>query len=211
MPNKIIGKRRAVIVNTAHESGMMKAQIRLMHEWDDMPDRALPWAEYLLPIGAGFIPTIAGDMVWVEFPYDGDSRRPMIVGAAQDWAGGIPNVPPEASGQAGQFIPPDVPDAPPAPQLNPTKDAVLNRNGLLEVRSEGGGFAITRTSDGTTIGMNESGQAYMISKADLFLNAGGKVTIVAGNQLDIKAGGNMSFSTSGTISFKGGQIAFIKG
>jgi len=208
--NKIIGKRRAKIVSTVHQGGMMKAQIRLMHEWDDMPDSALPWAEYLLPIGGGFVPTIAGDLVWVEFPYEGDSRRPMIIGAAQDWPGGVPNVPPEASGQGGQYTPPDVEGAPPAPKLNSTKDAVLKRNGLLEVRSVGGGYAITRIDDGSTIGMNEAGQSYMISSSDAFISAGGKVTLVAASDVDVKAAGNMDFTAGGKISFKSAQIAFDK-
>lgn len=210
MPNKIIGKRRAKVVNTVHKGGMMKAQIRLMHEWDDMPDSSLPWAEYLLPIGGGFIPTITGDQVWVEFPYDGDTRRPIIVGAAQDWPGGVPNVPPEASGQGGQYTPPEVEGAPPAPTLNPTTDSVLKRNGLLEVRSAGGGYAITRTDDGATIGMNEAGQIYMISAGDTFINAGGKVTVVAGSNLDVKTAGDMAFTAGGKVSFKAAQITFDK-
>ncbi|HBK0767168.1 TPA: baseplate protein, partial [Escherichia coli] len=96
-------KRRAQIVGTVHPAGLMRAQVRVLPDWNGVPDDDLPWAEYQLPIGNAFVPTVKGDLVWVEFPYldvNGriDTRRPMIVGAAQDAPGGIPNVAPEASG-----------------------------------------------------------------------------------------------------------------
>lgn len=210
MHKSIAGKRRAVVTNTQHKGKMMKAQIRLAHEWDDVPDEALPWAEYLLPIDGAFVPTIKGDIVWVEFPYDGDTRRPLIIGAAQDWAGGIPNLPPEASGQGGQYQPPAVDGAPAPPALNPTTDFVSKRNGLLAVRSAGGGYAITRVADGTTISMNEAGEIFINSASHTFINVGGNMTAIATGNVTMKAGGVMTFKAH-SMEFEAGDIAFKKG
>ena len=177
MSNAISGKKRALIVATEHPDGLMKAKIRLLSLWDGLPDDALPWAEYHLPVGGAFVPSIIGDLVWVEFPYDGDSRYPLITGAAQDAPNGIPNVAPEASGQGGAYEPPAIEGAPPLPALTPTKDFVEKRNNLLIIRSAGGGASITNTETGTSIGMNEAGDVFHIVNGDYFLNVTGETTI----------------------------------
>lgn len=195
MSNAISGKKRALIVATEHPEGLMKAKVRLLSLWDGLPEDALPWAEYHLPVGGAFAPSIVGDLVWVEFPYDGDSRYPMITGAAQDAPNGVPNVAPEASGQGGAYQPPAIEGAPPRPILTPTKDFVEKRNKLLIIRSAGGGASITNTETGTSIGMNEAGDVFHIVKGDYFLNvtgaikmkSTGKITMESGSGFDAKA------------------------
>ncbi|EIX4394613.1 baseplate protein, partial [Salmonella enterica subsp. enterica serovar 4,[5],12:i:-] len=199
-------KRRAQIVGTEHPAGLMRAQVRVLPDWNGVPDEDLPWAEYQLPIGNAFVPTVKGDLVWVEFPYldvNGriDTRRPMIVGAAQDAPGGVPNVAPEASGQGSGWTPPAVDGAPSRPTLSSTKDYVIHRNNVLEVRTAGGGYEIANTAAGSRIGMNESGQIYIIGPADVVINAGGDVN-VKGNNINVKADGNMEFTAGGTFKAK---------
>lgn len=130
-------KRRAQIVGTVHPAGLMRAQVRVLPDWNGVPDDDLPWAEYLLPIGNAFVPTVKGDLVWVEFPYldvNGriDTRRPMIVGAAQDAPGGIPNVAPEASGKGNGWTPPEVDGAPPRPKSQQRKTSLFTATIFLK-------------------------------------------------------------------------------
>ena len=201
-------KRRAVIVGTMHPGGLMRAQVRLTPDWEGVDDKDLPWAEYLMPIGNGFVPTIKGDPVWVEFPYldtEGkpDTRRPLIVGAAEQALGGVPNVAPEASGQGKPYDPGKSDGAPARPSTSKTKDAVIHRNNLLEVKTAGGGYEIANTASGSRIGMNESGQIYIISPGDTTLNSGGNLTINAGGKVAIKAGGKFSVVAGGMSFDKG--------
>jgi len=191
-----MSKRRAVIVGTRHPGGEMKSQIRLVPDWNGVPDSDLPWAEYVLPLNYAFTPSHAGDAVWVEFPYEGDLRRPLIVGAAQDAPAGVPNVAPEASGQGSAWAPDPVDGAPDRPSLSSSEDFVVHRNNLLEVRTAGGGYEIANTAAGSRIGMNEAGQIYIIGPSDFFVNAGGDLKFVAGGSIAFEAGGAMTGKAS---------------
>lgn len=195
-----MSKHRAVIVGTKHPGGEMKSQIRLVPDWDGVPEADLPWAEYVLQLDYAFTPSQAGDAVWVEFPYSGDLRRPLIVGAAQDAPGGVPNVAPEASGQGSGWEPDAVDGAPDRPSLSSSEDYVIHRNSLLEVRTAGGGYEIANTAAGSRIGMNESGQIYIIGPGDFFVNAGGNLKFVAG--------GDIAFEAKGTMSGKASKFDF---
>ena len=208
--HKITGKKRAIVTNTVAPDNKMKAQVRVISEWDEMPDAALPWAEYLVPLDRAFVPTKVGDLVWVEFPYDGDSRRPMIVGGANDWSGGVPNVPPEASGVGSQFQPPAKEGRPTEPAMTPTADMVMNRDGILIKRTQNGAYSITRTSDGTSIGFNDAGSAFIISQADTYLNAAGNITILTDGNATMRATGKMAFKAS-SIEFVAESIEMKEG
>jgi hypothetical protein len=162
-----------------------------------VPDSDLPWAEYILPIGYAFTPTVTGDVVWVEFPYtnaDGspDTRRPVIAGAAQDAPGGIPNVAPEASGKGDIWTPDEVEGAPPRPTLTSSEDYVVHRNNVLELRTVGGGYEIANTAAGSRIGMNEAGQIYLIGPADVFVSAGGNLKWLTTGDMEFVAGGTFN-------------------
>lgn len=75
-------------------------------------------------VGGAFASCIVGDLVWVDFPYEGDSRRPRITAAGQDAPNGQPNVPSESWGGAGAYQPPEIEGAPPLHELKPTEDYV---------------------------------------------------------------------------------------
>lgn len=197
MGKPLMGRYRAVIVDTEHPDGLMMARAQLLGFWDGVSVDDVPWAEYHLPIGGGFVPCQKGDLVWVEFPYNGDSRRPMITGAAQDAPAGKPNLPPEAWGGAGAYEPPRKEGQPPAPPITPTKDLVYKRNGLLERRTAGGGWSVTHTATGTEISFNDAGE---------ILISGAKNIVVDGaDDVTVKAGKNMRFEAKEAMQFKAGQ------
>lgn len=218
-----MSKKRAVIVGTKHPGGLMRAQVRVLPDWVGVPDESLPWAEYMMPIGNAFTPTVTGDLVWVEFPYTDvrgkpDTRRPLIVGAASDSPGGVPNVAPEASGQGAAWEPPPVDGAPARPQFTPSEDFVVHRNNVFEVRTAGGGYEIANTAAGTRIGMNEAGKAYIIGPGDVVFDAGGDFIVKAGGKIsmeskdktEIKSGAAMDLTASGKLSGKASQVDFSK-
>lgn len=198
---------RAVVVDTVHPQGLMMARVKLQGLWDDVPDDQCPWAEYLLPIGGGFVPTQKGDLVWIDFPYHGDTRRPRIVGAAQLALKGKPNVPPESWAGDGAYEPPRGDGQPPAPPMSPTEDYVYKRCGLLERRTAGGGWSVTHTPTGTEVGINDAGQVVIIGAKDVYVESATGVTIktAAGVKMEaqegvsIKAGAGVSIEAGGSV------------
>lgn len=208
-------KKRAIIVGTVHPKGLMRAQVRVLPDWQGVDDADLPWAEYLMPIGDGFVPTITGDLVWVEFPYSDregqpDSRRPLIVGAAESAIGGVPNVAPEASGQGTPYTPAAIDDAPARPSTSPTKDFVLQRNNLLELRTAGGGYEIANTASNARIGMNEAGKIYIISPGDGYFEFAGNFTLKVGGKTLLSSKGDTDLTAGGELDVTAASVYFSK-
>ncbi|PLR29575.1 baseplate protein, partial [Chimaeribacter californicus] len=203
---QINGPQRAMVVSTADESNLMRVSVRLVGLWDSIADANLPWAERLLPDDGAFVPLIAGDYVWVDFPYQGDSTRPRIVGRASDASGGKPNVAAEASGQGDAYAHKTVKGAPAAGTVTATKDFVLDRNGLLEIRNASGSWSVTHKDSGSTLGMNDEGQLYICSQATLFVYAAGDTTLNTDANLKVKAAGDMTLESAGTLTLKASKV-----
>lgn len=199
---------RAKVISIEHPGGLMMAQVKVMGLWDGIPNDDCPWAEYLLPVGGSFVPCSPGDLVWVDFPYGGDSRLPRIVGAAQDAPGGKPNVPPESWNGPGAYKPERKDGQPPAPPITPTKDFVFKRNGLLERRTAGGGWSITHTLSGTELGINDSGQVTILSAKNVYVEGTEDITVKTAKSINLnalldivmKAGGKVSIEADGKVS-----------
>lgn len=192
------------------------ARVRVEGLWDALQVEACPWAEYLLPVGLTFVPSQTGDLVWVDFPYGGDSRLPRITGSAQYAPAGKPNLPPEAWNGEGAYEPPRTEGQPPADPITPTKDYTYHRNGLLERRTAGGGVSFTHVASGTEIGFNDAGQILLRGAKEIHiegtndvtiktaksmtLEALDKVSMKAGQGFSIEAGGAMTIEAGGAFS-----------
>lgn len=202
--------QRGTVVTTVHPKSLMMARVRIDGLHDTVSENDLPWAERRLPDGGAFSPLLVGDRVWVEYPYSGDSRRPVIVGFAQDASGGIANVAPEASGKGDPYQPPAVDGAPDGPKLSATKDYVYKRNGLMEVRSSGGGWAMTHLGSGSTLGLNDSGQYYAMIQGDMFLFTSGGVKHVVNGDYELEVTGKYKL-TAGEVEITAGAVAIKQG
>ncbi len=73
-------------VETGEHNELMQVQVRVQELFAGVPAIDLPWATYRLPAGSRasdgfFIPVKANDIVWVDFPFNSDTRRPRITGS----------------------------------------------------------------------------------------------------------------------------------
>lgn len=209
---KMTGDFRATIVNPTHPQAKMKAQIKVIGYMEGIPDQDLPWAEYLLPVNYQFTPNNIGDLVWVDFPYDGDSRRPRIKGGAMTWeAEGKPNIAPEAGGAGKPYEPKDPGGSPARPTATSSRDTVISRNNILEVRTEGGGYTITNMKNGATVGFNEGGDLILIGAGACKLYSKGKMSIESGGDMELKAAGKMTQTAGGKYAMEAGSAEFKAG
>lgn len=202
----INGPQRAKVVSVEDPDGLLRVSVRLVGVWDAIADANLPWAERMPPDSGAYTPLLAGDYVWVDFPYGGDSKRPRVTARATDSPGGVPNFGAEVSGQGDAYTQKSVDGAPAAGTVTPGKDYVYDRNGLMEIRNASGSWSVTHKASGTTMGMNDSGQLYINSQVSLFVFSEGDTTIKAGANMTVKSAGDMAIESAGTLSLKGASV-----
>ena len=108
------------MVTVDDPAGLLRVSVRLVGIWDSIPDGDLPWAERMPPDDGAFIPLLAGDDVWVDFPYSGDSTRPRVVGRATDTLAAFLTQPQKPPGKV-PYVPPAVEGAPAPVKLHQVK------------------------------------------------------------------------------------------
>ncbi len=173
------------VVSVSDPAGMMRVRVRAMPLFKDLPDSALPWAEYLLPVGARpgngiFVPVKVGDWVWIDFPYQGDSRRPRIVGAMHYCPGGVPNLPHEAfSGPGAHQHERCAFESSPAPVGYHDGAVVVDENGVLLEIGADGSVRATNKASGSAIEICADGSITIHSGGDINMCAAGNIKFVA--------------------------------
>lgn len=219
---KYLGQHVALVENTTDPLKQMRAQVRVHGLFTGTVD-TLPWAEYLLPIGArpnegNFTPAQVGDYVWVDFPYDGDTRRPRIVGSVHFCPGGVPNLPHEAwdgpdqiehKRTGGEPVPED------AEKYH--SNCVYSQHGIVieivKPSEEGnGGIRITHKSSGSALEISPEGGSIVIhSENAVYLSSNGNLEAVIGGDAEIEAGGDVKIETSGDVTVEAGGQLVAKG
>lgn len=182
--------------------------------WDAVPDSDLPYADFLLPLGAGVdaghaIPVNVGDEVWVDFPLCGDPRFPRITGSIYHAPNFKSNLPSELFG--GGFTQKRHADEPPATPFS-IKDDLYSRFGLIEQKTQAGGWCITQKATGTAIEITKDGGIVLHSEAGAYRSSTGDTVENVGGALKVKIAGNALLETEGEYTVKaGGGIAFEAG
>jgi hypothetical protein len=204
---RLFGKYRAVVVNNKHPKSLHLAQVRLLALWDDIPDSDLPWAEYVLSPGAGksagaeAMPYQKGAPVWVEFPYSGDTRCPLICGAAYVAPDGTSHLPDDLMKQAYSHKRSGTEPAAPAAQYG---DRVTDLFGILQQLTQSGDWCVTHKATGTAFHITKDGHLVLHAEQDSWRTTGGDVLEEVGGKLVIKVEGDADL-TANKIKLNGGK------
>lgn len=223
------GSYPAKVTNVDHPKGLFMAQVKLLGLWDSIPDIDLPWADFLLPLGAKInaghgVPVEVADQVWVDFPLNGDTRYPRITGSVYSAPEYVSNLPDELFGKG--FEQKRHGDEPPATPFT-IKDDIYSRFGLVEQKSVSGNWCITHKASGSAIEITPTGAIVIHCEGDAFrsstggttenvggalsVNITGAVNLKTDGEYKIKAGGGVSIEAGGPFSVKATNADFVLG
>lgn len=204
------GEYVSQVVSLDDPRQMMRVQVRVFDIFDDVPVADLPWATYRLPLGVrpsdgGLIPVKVGDYVWVDFPFNGDTRRPRITGGVHFAPEGKPNMPPEACAGPGQFEHKRTPDEPMPVAPAYHEDIVFQQNGVLVQITKPGAARITNLASGTAAEITPDGVVVIHCEKDCFHSVQGNYLVdVKGNfKLRVAGGMDMQSQGPGTVQSQG--------
>lgn len=193
------GEYMGVVVSTADPNKRMRVQVRVNSLFDGWPDSDLPWATYRLPVGAGvnkggFIPVEVGDNVWVDFPFDGDTRRPRIVGSVHEMPDESPNIPHESWAGDSCYQHKRTGNEPKPDPAKYHEDVVLTYNNVLIEITKAGAFRATQKATGTGVEIAVDGSITIHSENNIFGSAPNTLEIGIGQTAKVDIGQSMKLS-----------------
>jgi hypothetical protein len=218
---------KAIVTSVEHPEGLIKAQIRLLPQWKDVPVESLPWAEYKLPVGArvnegDHSPVQVDDYVWVRFEC-GDTRFPVITGSCFYAPEEIPNLPHEVF-QGDQMHEHSRTDEQPQPSAASKLDRISSQHGFLIEWTHEGAYRTTHKASGTAIEISKDGEIVLHCQGNGFQSTQGdqlnqvigmfkhtvddQYIMEVGNGLNITVSGNATFNVDG--DFDVAQASMIK-
>lgn len=202
--NRLLGSYPAKVVNVEHPDGLYMASIRLLGLWDSLPSHVLPWAEFLLPIGAKpsnghVLPVEVDDLVWVDFPRNGDTRYPRITGSLYHAPEYTSHLPDEVNDKPYE---PKRADGEPTPPAYTRKDDLYDRFGLREHKTSSGGWSITHKGTGTALEITPEGKWVLHVEGDSFESATGKRKEQYDKDLEVIVKGKTSITSTGAVTVK---------
>ena len=164
---------------------LMRVKVRVLPLFpDEIKVSDLPWAEYKLPIGARagegiFNPVKVGDYVWVDFPHNGDTRRPRITGAVHYCPDKVSNLPHDAWAGPDAFEHARTGDEP-APTNPEYHDGsiVIDENGaLIEIRADKS-ICVTQKDTKTAVEITPDGKITIHGESDINASSTGNVNVL---------------------------------
>lgn len=202
-PKKYTGSYIGTVVNVQDPEHRMRVQVRVFDIFDDVPERDLPWAGYQLPLGSrpndgGVIPVQVGDTVWVDFPFEGDTRRPRITGAAHATPGGKPNIAGDAWQGEGKAVHKRTPEQPPVDEPGYHEDVVFKQHGVLLQITKQGALRATQLSSGSALEICPDGSIVAHSEKDIYYSAAGDCLFDVKGNYELRVGGNMTQTAGGS-------------
>jgi len=191
--NKFNGEYIGKVEALDDPKNLLRVRVRVYSVFtDDVPVTDLPWAEYRLPVGSRFndgffIPADVGDLVWVKFPYDGDTRRPVIIGSAHYAPDGKPNFPHES------WVGPNVfahkrHGWEPSPAIhNYHEDVVFTQHGASIELREDTSIAIIQRGTGSEIYIHPDGSIVIHGENTLSMSSTGEMRIHSDTHIQMTA------------------------
>jgi len=157
---------------------LLLVQVRVYGIFDNTPVKDLPWAEYKLPIGArpndgSFVPVKKGDLVWVDFPYMGDSRRPRITGSVHYAPENVPSLPHETFAGPDAYVHARTGDEPAQPAHVYGEDAVTTLHGVMIAVNKDGSYNVVQKATGTEFTITKDGDMIFHVEGDVYRSASG--------------------------------------
>jgi hypothetical protein len=205
---KSVGAKRyiAQVVDVDDHDRLLRVKVRVMvmHP-ESLSDDELPWAEYALPPGnrydnGTFIHVEVGDYIWVDFPYDGDVRRPRMLASIHYAPNSQPEFPHEA------WLGPDAVEhkriiAPMPKDRVYFQNNVFSEFGLvMEVVPDNGSVIVTQKATGSAIEIHYAGHVTLHSEGNAYVEAAGHVYIYAKKDVYIIARQNIRGTADKEIS-----------
>lgn len=201
-PKQYSGEYVAEVVSVDDPERLYRARVRIPDLFGDVPAADLPWATYRLPIGARpndgpAAPVRQGDLVWVDFPHGGDTRRPRITGSVHHMPGKEPSIPHDAwqGGGALQHKRTEEQPAPDVPGYH--EDVVYRQHGVVIQITKNGAFRVTQASSGTAVEISPDGAVVIHGEKDIFMSAEGNCLVDIKGDYELRVGGNMKQSAEG--------------
>ena len=194
------------VVSVADPEKKCRVKVNVFDVFDGVPIAALPWATFILPLGsrAGegeVCPVQVGDQVWVQF-VGNDTRRPLIVGAAQAMPGGIVNLAPDVFQGAGQYAHKRTDREPQVSAPPYYEDFVLCQNRALIQFCRSGNIRVTQMDSGSAIEILPSGDMVAHCEGNLFTSVAGNVLQTVSGNVTQEVKGDVSQTANGNISIK---------
>jgi hypothetical protein len=193
----LFGSYRCIVEDVDNSEKLMLAKVRILGDWNGVNVVNLPWAEYMLPVGARpndgeFRPARKGDLVWCEFDR-GDSRYPIIKGACFFAPDGVPNLPHESFAGADSFSHKRTAAQPKPSAARYHRDMVSTQFNFMIERTETGALRATHKGTGTAIEITSDGQLVLHAEHDSFesttknklLEAELKISVIGKQQIHI--------------------------
>jgi len=191
--NKFHGEYIGKVEDVEDPQKILRVRVRVFSVFtDDVPVSDLPWAEYRLPVGSrfndGFFPPAdVGDLVWVKFPYEGDTRRPVIIGSAHFAPNGKPNFPHEAwVGPAQHQHKRKVWEPSPASHEY-HKDVVFTQHGASIELREDKSISIIQRDTGSEIYIHPDGTIVIHGEKELSMSSTGEMRIHSDTHIQLTA------------------------
>lgn len=215
--NRFYGDYVGKVESVSDPAKLMRVQVRVLGVFtDNVPIVDLPWAEYLLPVGmrvndGNFTPVDVGDMVWVRFPYDGDPRRPMIVGSIHYTPEKVPNFPHEAFAGPDKLIHKTTGEEPAPAAAVYHKNSVCTQHGVTVEINEDTSLAITQRATGTAIRISPQGDITLHGEKNIYMSAIENLKVIVQGDAQVNVSGDSNIETTGHTVIKSMGMIDIDG
>lgn len=190
---------------------LMRVRVRVIGIFTDkVPVDDLPWAEYRLPVGARvndgfFTPVDKGDHVWISFPYNGDTRRPVIIGSVHSAPESVPNFPHESFTGPESIVHKRTGEEPPPADHKYHEDVILTQHGFTVEICKDKSMRIVQRETGTELDIDPKGNLTIHGEKNLFFSTVESVKGIVGKDVKITAQGHTTIISMGKMDFDGGS------